>query len=889
VHGEALSANWVLMSHETIMQREDNTSGITRISIDKSALYLRRGWFMKRVLLLLCASLLISGLSSAQEKPAAPKKSQTSPAVNESRGDVRSDTANAGSEAAAKLPVRRVVLYKNGVGYFEHLGRVRGSQDVHIDFTSAQLNDVLKSLTVLDLAGGRITGVDYNSEAPLARRLATLRLALGEKPTTTEFLGALRGSRIEVRSGTGPALTGKLLSVERKTRTGANPGWTVETDEISLVTDTGEVRSVDLNAATSVRIAEKDLQVEVSRYLGLIASSRDQDVRRITISTTGTGERSLYVSYISEVPIWKTTYRIVLPTKPEKKPLLQGWAIVDNTVGEDWDNVELSLVAGAPHSFIQQLSEPFYGRRPVVPLPESIQLSPQTHMGTLSSGNGRLSGAVTDPSGAVVAGSTVRLLDENRGVVAQTTTDSNGQYSFSSLATGNYQLEIERPGFQKTRYSNLNVTPGEIQLNSQLQLGSATSTVEVSAGSMTLNTASAEVMTRSGTNLSRVANRPYVAGLPMNGRTSNSLGALAPGVAGGVGGGFGPPPPPSPASLEAAREMGEAAASGRELGDLFEYKLKDRVTLKKNQSALVPIAQTEIEAEKVSIWSGTSGSGRPLRGLWLKNTSALTLDGGSFSVLENEVFAGEGLTDSIKPGERRLLSFATDLGLLVEAQTNSQPQHVTRVKISKGTLTQISELHERTLYTVRNQDEGTRMLVIEHPARPDWKLAKGAKEPEEKAPGTYRFKMEVPSKATASLPIEEARTLASTYQLATLQEDIIGVFVKNGTITPEMAQALGKITAQKAVVAKLEEEMENRQKDIDRIVEDQARLRENMKALRGSAEEKALLQRYTRQLDEQETQLDSLRKKIQDTEAQRDKANDELEKMIDGLDLEATL
>jgi hypothetical protein len=258
-------------------------------------------------------------------------------------------------------------------------------------------------------------------------------------------------------------------------------------------------------------------------------------------------------------------------------------------------------------------------------------------------------------------------------------------------------------------------------------------------------------------------------------------------------------------------------------------------------------------------------------------------------VLENEVFAGEGLTDSIKPGERRLLSFATDLGLLVEAQANSQPQHVTRVKISKGTLTQISELHERTLYTVRNQDEGTRTLVIEHPARPEWKLAKGAKEPEEKAPGTYRFKMEVPSKATASLPVEEARILASTYALSTLGEGNIAVFVKNGTITPEMAQALGKITAQKAVVAKLEEEMENRQKDLDRIVEDQGRLRENMKALRGSAEEKALLQRYTKQLDEQETQLDSLRKKIQDTEAQRDKANDELEKMIEGLDLEATL
>src|SRR6202007_2341367 len=104
-------------------------------------------------------------------------------------------SAAAASEAAsvdAKLPIRRVVLYKNGVGYFEHLGRVHGAQDVHIDFTSAQLNDVLKSLTVLDLSGGRITGVDYNSEAPLARRLSPLRLVLGERPTAAEFLGALR-------------------------------------------------------------------------------------------------------------------------------------------------------------------------------------------------------------------------------------------------------------------------------------------------------------------------------------------------------------------------------------------------------------------------------------------------------------------------------------------------------------------------------------------------------------------------------------------------------------------------------------------------------------------------------------------------------------------------
>ena len=825
---------------------------------------------MQRVLPVLCLSFLFCYSNPAQEKNAV------TPSIA-AGNEARESSPSGSNESAAKLPVRRVVLYKNGVGYFEHLGRVRGSQDVHIDFTSAQLNDVLKSLTVLDLAGGRITGVDYNSEAPLARRLATLRLALGERPSVSEFLGALRGARLEVRGANGPVLTGRLLSVERKTRSATN--WTVETDEISLISESGEVHSVDLNPTTSVRVAEKDLQVEVGRYLNLIASSRDQDVRRMTISTAGNGERNLYVSYISEVPIWKTTYRIVLPAKAEKKPLLQGWAIVDNTVGEDWNEVELSLVAGAPHSFIQQLSEPFYGRRPVVPLPESVQLSPQTHAATLSGGNGHLGGVVTDPLGAVIAGANVKLMDENGLIVAQTTTDSSGNYSFSSLSPGNYRVQTEKPGFKSYLMTALNVAPGENQANARLDVGSSAQTVTVTANGLSmLNTESAEVSTVN--RLSGVANRPHV--------------GVGSGSGGGVGGGAymmppPAPPPPSVANLEEARAMGEAAASGQELGDLFEYRLKDKVTLKKNQSALVPIAQTEIEAEKVSLWSGTSGSGRPLRGLWLRNTSPLTFDGGSFSVLENEVFAGEGLTDAIKPGERRLLSYATDLGLLVEAQSNSRPQHVTLAKISKGILTQVSRLEERTLYTVRNQDAAARTLVVEHPARMGWSLSKGAKEPEEKAPGIYRFRLEVPAKATASLPVEEARTLDVTYSISDLNTDQIELFVKTKTITPEMAQALEKIMDQKAVVAKLEEEMENRQKDIDRIVEDQGRLRENMKALRGSAEEKALLQRYTKQLDEQETQLEALRKTIRDTEAQRDKANEQLEKMIDELQIEATL
>jgi len=289
------------------------------------------------------------------------------------------DGAGSAVDNAARLPVTRVILYKNGVGYFEHSGHVSGSQDVNVDFTTAQLNDVLKSLTVLDLGKGRITGVSYNSAAPLEHRLGSLRLPVGENPTTAQFLGALRGARLEVKSGSESA-SGRLLSIdEHEIPIKGDEKVTVE--QLSIVSDSGEVRVFDLTPSTSVRVAEKEVNEEVGKYLGLVASTRDQDVRRMTISTAGSGERNLLVSYISEVPVWKSTYRIVIPS--EGKPLLQGWAIVDNTVGEDWKNVELSLVAGAPQSFVQELSQPYYTRRPVVALPQNAMLTPQTHEATM--------------------------------------------------------------------------------------------------------------------------------------------------------------------------------------------------------------------------------------------------------------------------------------------------------------------------------------------------------------------------------------------------------------------------------------------------------------------------------------------------------------------------
>ena len=286
--------------------------------------------------------------------------------------------------AIRDLPVRKVVLYKNGVGYFEHAGTVNGTQRVGVDFTSAQLNDVLQSLTVLDEGGGRVSGVNYNSTTPLSEQLKSLSLGMSDDPTSVELFQTLRGQKVEVTGAPGGAIGGRLLSIESHSVKAAgndesgNPN-TVDRFYLTLVAGSGAVRVIELTPQLSVRPVDGSLQGQLDRYLELLGSTHANGLRHLTLNAVGQGQRELQVSYISEVPVWKSTYRMVFPHEQNGKATLQGWAVVDNTVGADWDNVQLALVAGAPQSFIQPLSQPLYVKRPEVPIATEEQLRPETH------------------------------------------------------------------------------------------------------------------------------------------------------------------------------------------------------------------------------------------------------------------------------------------------------------------------------------------------------------------------------------------------------------------------------------------------------------------------------------------------------------------------------
>jgi hypothetical protein len=654
---------------------------------------------------------------------------------------------------------------------------VRGNQELGIDFTTGQLNDVLKSLTVVDLGDGRISDIRYNSIAPLDERLRALRLPFGEQITRAEFLSALRGSRVEV-AGKGESATGRLLSVEQEERTN-EAKTTTQVTAFSIVTDSGEMKNFELGPNISVRLADHELNDEVGRYLNLVGSSRARDLRRMTVSATGNGERDIFVSYISEVPVWKSTYRIILPEKPNEKPLLQGWAIVDNTIGEDWKDVQLSLIAGAPQSFIQDISQPMYARRPEIALPESAMLTPQTHEGTM-----REEGGPAPPPPPPAA----PMVGRGGGVAA---------------------------GFL------------------QSQMGAATEQVQVEAE----NAAPTRV--------------------PMNGRNFAQLSQL----------------------------QNAQVAQGQELGDYFEYNIKQAITITigKNQSALVPILQSRIEAEKVTLW--TANENQPaLRALWVKNASGLTLDSGTFNIIDSGTFAGEGLIETVHPNERRLLSYAADTAVRVTAQSESKDLPVSRVQILKGVMFLSREHRDKVNYTIRNSDTTNRQVVIEHPVRAGWKLI-DADKPEETSASYYRFRIAIDPDKTNDLTVEEVHQDVSRSMLTDITEHQVEVLATENVMTPEMQAAFRRVLDQKNQISKLQSEIGTRQKELGAINNDQARIRENMKALRGSVEERALLARYTHQLDSQEDRLNMLHKDITELEQKQATEQQKLEDMVQHISL----
>jgi hypothetical protein len=729
----------------------------------------------KTFLVAVAIPLLCLSISFAQSRAARTSIKSGKPAAAPAAKQTRDTQPSAGQS----LPLRRVTLYSNGVAYFERRGRVNGRAEINLSFKQSQVDDVLKSLIVLDLGRGRVGAVSYNSSTPTSSRLNEIPFSIGastdgEAGGLAGVLQQLQGARVAVTAGA-RSLTGSVLTVGERQLPAEKDKQPVKTHTLVITTDAGELQSFDLNEVRAVKLLDEGARHDITQFANASASARRRDAKTITVTSEGEGQREMVISYTIAAPIWKTTYRVVLD--PEGKPFFQGWAVVDNISEEDWQDVSLSMVSGTPVSFIQPIQNPLYRFRPVVPIPNDLSLNPQVYeAGEFQPFAGGVPGGVIGGLGGGVGA--------GRGVPPP-----------AAAAPLPQQFAQQRRDFSVAD--------------------------------------NASAFSRPATSISSAI-------------TSGESGV-------------------------------EAAASGSEVGELFEYRVEQPVTVRRDRSALIPILQTKMEGERVSVYNEATRKDRPMHGIRLKNTSELTLEGGSLTVIDGDAYAGEALIERLKSNEQRFISFGLDLAALVTTKFNSERRPVFMVRAQNGVFEAHYHQTQKKTYTIINQTDKQRIIYIEHPYREGWKLSEDTQKPASRTINFYRFRVELKPRETAELPVSETYALMDTYQIASLTQKDVTLFVRSNYIDDAMRAELEKLIDLKSRIVNEKAKIDALDKEAAAISDDQKRLRENIATLKNTNEAKQLVTRYIAKAGEQETRLEQISK-------EKRAAQEALEKSTEAFD-----
>jgi len=675
---------------------------------------------------------------------------------------------------------------------------VSAKAEINLSFKQSQVDDVLKSMVVLDLGQGKIGAVSYNSSAPISSRMSEIPFSVnpvsGEGGGIASVLSQLQGAKVLV-TGTKGSATGSIMTIEQKQI--KTDKETQTTSVLVIASETGEISSFDLKDVRSVKLLEDGTRKDLNEFANATASTRRRDAKTITVTSQGTGQREMVVTYTVAAPIWKTTYRVVLDE--QGKPFFQGWAIVDNVSDEDWQNVQLSMVSGSPVSFIQQLQQPFYRYRPVVPNPQDLQLQPQIYEPQSGNfGNGEGTGTEAEKDDKV--GSTVSTRNlENLPL--------NGRQVQSLMA---------RPSEQSKSKNRNNFA--------------------IDGG------ANVDVMT---------TDEPA--------KVSEAILDQNSGVT--------------------------AAADGEEIGDLFEYKIEQPVTVLRDRSALIPIVQTKMDGERVSVYNEAVRADRPYSGVSLTNTTPLTLESGSMTVIESNAYAGESLMERLKPKEKRLVSFALDLGTHVTVRETDDSEPAKVLKVVDGVLQLNFFRASKKTYEISNQTERPKVLYIEYPIRTGWELSEGTPKPEYTTQKYYRFRVELGALEDKKLTISVRQPLVESYQLTSLNKEELDLFVTRGYIDQATRSKLDKLLDLRMQIAQIEANLASFNNEQAKIAADQKRFRENIEALSKTPEAKTLIERYIAKAGEQETRLEEMDKQRKTMEGDKQKLEIQLATEIKNFQL----
>jgi hypothetical protein len=321
------------------------------------------------------------------------------------------------------------------------------------------------------------------------------------------------------------------------------------------------------------------------------------------------------------------------------------------------------------------------------------------------------------------------------------------------------------------------------------------------------------------------------------------------------------------------------ATQGRELGDLFEYRFDKPVTVKKNESAMLPFLQQKLTARKLLIYTANSNAAHPMNAAELTNSTGKTLDGGPITVFDSNAYAGEALMETTKANDKRLISYGIDIGTRITTKIDSEAQNYREVSLRRGVLTAKSARLETRVYSVRNVDAKAKTLIVEHPLRQGYKLLNV--KPTETTSSAHRFEVKLAPNATEQFKVSEEFIHEQTFGITNLTPDFLLTLIQNRQISQQARQALQTILDKKREIATADRAIADTQRSIDELSQDQQRIRENLTSLNRVAGQQDQVQKYAKQLSDQEAALAGLRDKQGQLRKQKSALESELSSIIE--------
>jgi len=280
----------------------------------------------------------------------------------------------------SKLNVKRVIIFKHGVSYFILEGKQKGTGTFELEFKIDEMNDVLKSLFVLDTSErGYISSISYDAALDTFQLLKSIMLDVPDTNSLSSLITQIKGAAIDLTIGSSEKISGTIMGIEFIEK--FVKAEKVIEKLLALLKNDGVITKIPFSEITSFKILNEDLQKDLKFFLDTVIAGKKKDSKKITINCEAggeVGERVIIVSYIRESPVWKTSYRLIMSKRQalEQKCLISGWALIENTTNQDWEDIELSLVAGMPVSFIYDFYRPIYIQRHIIQPPRVLSAKP---------------------------------------------------------------------------------------------------------------------------------------------------------------------------------------------------------------------------------------------------------------------------------------------------------------------------------------------------------------------------------------------------------------------------------------------------------------------------------------------------------------------------------